>query len=90
MRSARANNWSSSAGHVGALHVETFARAVQRFQVSGQLLAQLRVLGVHARDCNVAFDIGNAGTFGEFFDASLGSGQRLTPLFDERRMRAAA
>ncbi len=85
MRSARANNWSSSVGQVRALHAEAFARGVQRFQVPGQLLTQLRVLGVGARDRHVAFGVGDARAFVEFFDAALGAGQRLAQLFDERR-----
>ena len=48
-------------GHVCALNAEAFPRGVQRFQVPGQLLAQLGVLGVDARDCHVAFGVGDAG-----------------------------
>ena len=72
MRSARANNWSSSVGQVRALHAETFLRRVQRFEVHGQLLAQLRSLGVGARYRHTTLGIGDARALVELFDAAFG------------------
>ena len=53
----------------------------------GQLLAQLRGLGVGARHRHAAFRIGDACAFIELLDAALGGRERVAQLFDERRRR---
>ena len=60
---------------VRALHAEAFLRRVQRLEVRGQLLAQLRGLGVGARHRHAAFRIRDTRAFIELFDAALGGGE---------------
>jgi hypothetical protein len=50
-----------------------------------QLLAQLGVLGGDARDRDIAFGVGDARTFDEFFDAPFGGRERGAPFLDQRR-----
>ena len=46
--------------------------------MDGQLFAQLRVLGVDARDGHGAFGVSDPGAFVELFDAPFGAGERMT------------
>ena len=59
-------------GHVRPLYTEALLRGVQRLQVRGQLLAQLRGFGVGARHCDSPLRIGDARALVEFFDAAFG------------------